>query len=1010
MLRPIPPGAVVVAALVVVASARGDVSGLPPAAPGPVDFVTQVKPVLEAHCVGCHGADKRKGDYRLDRKELAFGEGGSGINLAPKEIAQSPLLLNAARVTDTPMPPDGKGMPVTAQGIGVLRAWIEQGAPWPQGVVLTAPAVQEAAHWSFVPPTRPVPPVVSPGWVGKPIDAFVLASLADKGLRASPQADRVTLIRRLSLDLLGLPPAPTDVDAFVADRRFDAYERLVERLLASPHYGERWGRHWLDAARYADTNGFEKDAARSIWPYRDWVIDAFNRDLPFDRFATEQLAGDLLPGATTAEKVATGFLRNSMLNEEGGVDPEQFRIEGILDRVDAVGKAFLGLTINCAQCHTHKYDPIQHREYYQFFAFLNGDSEDELEVLTAAQETQRATIRAAVARLADEALADPAVAARMAAWQRAAATKAGRWIVLEDAEIHAAFGAKFEALEDGSFIARGDRYKLGTYVVTAPTKLRGMTGFRLELLPDDTLPRGGPGRDKDGVAVLTELSVEAAPVGRPTAASKVALVRATADLASAQAGKAIDGDNQTGWSTDAGAGRRNQARHLVVQAAAPVGHEGGTRLVFTIVQRQGEQRTIGRFRLSVTTSPAPEADPRGRAAHTSDPRALFEAYRLADPALAQVNERIDALYRDWPQCPTTLVVSARATPRKTFVFRRGDWRKPLAQVQPGTPAALHPMPQGAPPNRLGLARWITDPRNPLTARVIANRVWHAYFGQGLIATPEDFGTRAEPASHPALLDWLAVELRESGWSLKHLHRLIVTSATYRQSSRATPAALTADPYNRWLARGARLRVEAEIIRDVMLTASGLLSRKIGGPSVFPAIPAGVLDLAYGAGTKWDLSTGDDRHRRAMYTFWKRTVPYPSAAVFDAPSGDFACVRRTRSNTPLQALTTLNDPVFHEAAQALALRIWREGGRDDRSRVHHAFRLAVGRRPSATELREVLALLARQRRHFRGNTARAVLVSAPDPKSPPPGLDLHQIAPWTMVARVILNLDETITRE
>ncbi|MDX2032012.1 MAG: DUF1549 and DUF1553 domain-containing protein [Blastocatellia bacterium] len=905
---------------------------------------------------------------------------------------------------------------------------------------------ESQSHWAFIAPARPaLPAVKNRAWAATPVDRFILAALESRGLTPSPEADRATLIRRVSLDLTGLPPTLAEIDAFVADASPNAYEMLVERLLASPHYGERWGRWWLDAARYADTNGFEKDRDRSIWPYRDWVIRAFNDDMPFDRFTIEQIAGDMLPNATLQQRVATGFLRNSMLNEEGAVDPEQFRVEGLIDRVDAIGKAFLGLTINCAQCHTHKFDPIKHDEYYRFYAFLNQDEEPEMEVPTEAESRKRAELLARVDKIEDDLRARHAdLPERMAAWETKVRQEAGEWTVLENAEVIATNGVKFEELLDRSFIPRGDNPPTGVYYLTAKTDLRNITGFRLELLTDHTLPRMGPGRSTQGVAWLSEFTAEAAPAAQPEKPQTLAIASATTDYAAPgnPITLAIDGNLKTSWSIDAGPGLRNQDRRAVFALRAPLaGYDGGTRLKFSLAQKEFggsaaerfEAPNIGRFRISVTTAPQPKADPLPTGARRilaipaaqrtpAEQRELFRAYRATVPEFAETNKAAAELMKQWPYPATTLVVTPRPVPRETQIFKRGDWKRPGEAVTPGTPSFLHPFPANAPRNRLGLAQWLADRNNPLTARVIVNRVWQQYFGQGLVSSAEDFGTRCETPSHPELLDWLAMEFRElttdnrqpttdnRPWSLKRIHRRIVLSATYRQSSRITPELLRADPTNRWLARAPRLRVEAEAVRDITLAASGLLSRKIGGPSVFPPIPDGAMAVSFRSRTVWETSKGEDRHRRGMYTFWKRSVPYPSMSVFDAPNADMACTRRIRSNSPLQALTTLNDAAFLEAAQSLALRIWREGGGEDRAKLVYGFRLCTGRPPDEYEQTRLLALLAKQRGRFVGDTASAVYVSSPDLNNLPAGIDLHQLAAWTMVARTMLNLDETITKQ
>lgn len=996
-----------------------------------VDFRRDVEPILRANCYQCHGPQKAAGQLRLDVKALALKGGISGPVIVPGKAQESRLLKRVLGEGDEARMPMG-GAPLKAEQIAVLRNWINVGAVWPEDAQSAKQNSALPTHWAFVAPQRPaLPNVKNKTWARTPLDQFILAEIEKNGLQPSPEANKEALLRRLSLDLIGLPPTLKEIDDFLADKSPNAYEKLVERLLASPHYGERWGRWWLDAARYADTNGFEKDLPRSIWPYRDWVINAFNRDLPFDQFTIEQLAGDLLPNPTLEQRVATGFLRNSMLNQEGGVDPEQFRVEGLIDRVDAVGKTFLGLTINCAQCHTHKFDPIKHDEYYKFYAFLNSDDEPEIEVPDAALTKKRQEILAGIGKLEDDLRAQtPDLAARLAAWEASVKYDESQWTPLTDSEIFASFGVKFDKLEDGSFIAKGDNSTSNNYKITARTKLKNITGFRLEFLADHNLPRGGPGRAPDGNFFVTEFVAEVAPADKPAALTKVGLTKATADFERPEfpVKNVIDGDPKTHWSGDAGAGRRNQSRKMVFATTQPMGFDGGTVLSMQLAQKSDESikignvmPNIGRFRISVTTAENPIADPVPVAVRKilaiapaqrtqEQQRAVFSFYRTTVKTWADTNARIDELWKEWPYGPTTLALAPREQLRETHIFRRGDWKRPGEVVTPATPAVLHPFPAGAPRNRLGLAQWIVDKNNPLTARVTVNRIWQQYFGVGLVTTPEDFGARCERSSHPELLDWLAREFLEHGWSIKHIHRLIVNSATYRQSSRITPAAQETDPTNRWLARMPRLRVESETVRDIAFAASGQLSLKIGGPSVYPPIPDGVLSLGYGAQMPWPTATGDDRYRRAMYTFWKRSVPYPSLLVFDQPNGDFSCPRRIRSNTPLQALTTLNDQMFLEAAQGFALRIYREGGADDRAKMIYAFRLCTGRKPDDFEMQNLLGLLSDQQAYFSGRTAAAVYVSSLDVAKLPEDVDLHKVAPWTMVARVLLNMDETITRE
>jgi len=1001
------------------------IDNLPPAASQKIDFVKDIQPIFAENCYACHGPKRQESQVRWDNKEIALQGGERGADIIPGDSAKSRLIhLVGGLDPDLIMPQ--KGTPLTAAQVGLLRAWIDQGAPWPDSA--STKVANPRNHWAFKPPVRTaIPHVKDKKWPRNPIDYFVLARLEAKKLAPSPEADRPTLIRRVSLDLTGLPPTLAEIQRFVADRSPSAYDKVVERLLASPHYGECWARHWLDAARYADSNGYEKDLARSIYPYRDWVIDAYNNNMPFDQFAINQLAGDLLPNSTLNEKIATGFLRNSMLNEEGGVDPEQFRIESIIERMDVMGKAFLGLTVNCCQCHNHKYDPISQKEYYRLFAFLNNDDEPEMEVPNKYEEPERDAIRHNIAAMEDDLLTKyPDTQKRMAAWEDEMKALPRDWIILEPVTYYGSVGAKFDKLDDQSLLAAGSNPPFSVYTITAKTDLTNITGFRLEALTDPNLPASGPGRAPNGNFVLSEFTVEAAPPSPNAKTNVVPLQNPTADFSQPgfPVAAAIDGitTNKTGWATEDLPGRRNVDRQAVFETKTPIGFAGGTTLKFILNQTYGGEHTIGRFRLSVTTGPRPlRADPLSRHARellsvSSEHRTheqeheLFGFYRLTDDRFAEANKKIDEEQAKWPKAPTTLVLKARAEPRQTHIFKRGDWQKLGALVTPGVPAILNPPPKNAPLNRLTLAQWLVDPKNPTVARVIVNRIWQEYFGRGIVATSEDFGTQGDPPTHPQLLDWLAVEFVDSGWNVKHIQRLIAESATYRQSSVVTPKLWELDQYNEFLARGPRVRVDSEIIRDIALSASGLLNGKIGGPSVYPPIPEGVMALGYGAPMPWENKNKADNYRRGMYTFEKRSVPYPALQVFDAPTGESPCPRRIRSNTPLQALTTLNDPVYVEAAQALAMRVWKEGGKDDRSRINYAFELCTGRKPRHNEVETIDALLHDSENLFEDQTTRAVRVASPDVKNPPPDVNLHKVAAWTMVSRVLLNMDETITKE
>lgn len=1008
-----------------VASHELSTNSLPPAATRPVDFVKDIQPIFAQNCLGCHGPKRQESQVRWDNKEIAFQGGERGVDIIPGKSAESRLIhLVGGLDPDSVMPKNGTPLP-PAQ-IGLLRAWIDQGAVWPDSA--SAKVINPRNHWAFKPPIRPaVPRVKNKKWPRNPIDNFVLAELEAKKLSPSPETDRRTFIRRVSLDLTGLPPTIEEIDNFVADRNPHAFENLVDRLLASPHYGERWARHWLDAAHYADSNGYEKDLARSIYPYRDWVIDAYNNNMPFDQFAIAQLAGDMLPHSTLEDKIATGFLRNSMINEEGGVDPEQFRVQALIERMDVLGKSFLGLTINCCQCHNHKYDPISQKEYYRLFAFLNNDDEPQLEVPNKYEEPERDAIRHKIATMEEGLLIKyPDIPKKMAVWEKEMKALPRDWTVLEPVTYYGSVGAKFDKQEDNSLLAAGSIPPVSEYTVTTKTDLTNITGFRLEALTDPNLPASGPGRATNGNFVLTAFSVEAAPVVSGGKTNMVALTNATADFS--QPGfpvtAAIDGspNKKEGWAVEDLPGRRNLDRQAVFESTQPVGFKGGTWLKFTLNQTFGHDHTIGRFRLSITTGPRPtRADPLTRHAREilsvpvgsrthEQQLELFGYYRMTDHRFDDANKKMDEEQSKWPKAPTTLVLKARDEPRQTHIFKRGDWQKLGALVTPGVPAILNPLPKDAPLNRLTLAKWLVDRKNPTVARVMVNRIWQEYFGRGIVATSEDFGTQGDPPTHPKLLDWLAVEFMDSGWDVKHIQRLIADSATYRQSSAITPKLWELDQYNETLARGPRVRVEAEIIRDIALSASGLLNDKVGGPSVYPPIPDGVMALGYGAPMRWENKNKAENYRRAMYTFEKRSVPYPALQVFDAPTGELSCPRRIRSNTPLQALTTLNDPVFVEAAKAMAMRVWKNGGKDDRARIDYAFELCTGRKPRPNEVATISSFLQDSENQFENQTTRAVVVASPDEKNPPDNVNLHKVAAWTMVSRVLLNMDETITKE
>ncbi len=789
----------------------------PPAAT--VDYLRDVQPILEANCYDCHAQEEQSSGLRLDTRTAILRGGNRGATVVSEKPLESELLRALLGEGDTPrMPPEDYGEPLDETEINTLRQWIVEGATGPDDAAIAQSMRRTSDHWSFLPVVRPmVPNVKQRAWVRNSIDAFVLTRLEADDIRPSPEAARTTLIRRLSFDLRGLPPTPEEVDRFCSDPSSDAYDRLVDRMLDSPHYGERWGRYWLDAARYADSDGYTIDAPREIWKYRDWVIDALNNDMPFDAFTMHQMAGDLLSDVPLAATIATGFHRNTLINQEGGTDKEQFRVEAVVDRVTTVGTVYLGLTLNCARCHDHKFDPISQREFYELFAFLNNDDEPKIDVPTPLQTERRRQLQPPIDEVTREIKQrDEQLAAEQPAWEAKLSTEL--------------------------------RSKLPADVQAA-----------LELMPE---------------------------------------------------------------------------------------------------QRDEKQQ-----------------------------QALAKSHRESDPQRKELAAKLNGLKKQLPKVPTTMVLRARDKPRTTHVHIRGDFLRHGAEVTARVPEVLPAIKRNGDQTltRLDLARWLVDPRNPLPARVTVNRVWQAYFGRGLVETENDFGTQGSPPSHPRLLDWLASEFVENGWSLKSLHRLIVRSASYRQSSHARPDLDAIDPDNRLLARQSRRRFAAEVIRDNALAVSGLLSRKVGGPSVFPYQPDGVMRLAQ-VERPWNVSPGEDGYRRGMYTYFWRSTPHPFLKTFDAPDSNTTCTRRYQSNTPLQALTLLNDQSFIECAEALGKHLAECDIEDDAARVRYAVQLCLAREPNEYEMTRLLDLIAIERETE----------------------DQHH--PWTTLARVMLNLDEFITRE
>ena len=1017
--------------------------------PERIDFARDIEPIFRERCYVCHGDREASGDLRLDSRAVTFSEASSGSRLVPYRPEQSELYRRVAGIgPGERMPKGGKLEP---DEVVLIRRWIEEGAKWP---ALRSLSPSLPSDWAYSPPERPRPPRVSQhNWTRSPIDAFVLARIESAGMEPSPPARKETVARRASLDLTGLPPTIGELERYLADEQPGYYERYVERLLASPHFGERWGRIWLDAARYADSNGYEKDKPREVWAYRDWVVEALNVDMPYDRFVIEQLAGDLLPNAGQAQRIATGFLRNSMVNEEGGADPEQFRMEALFDRMEAIGKAVLGLTVQCAQCHDHKYDPVSQRDYYRMLGMLNDSYDATQAVYDRDDENARRRLLDAIRDIErDLRRRTPDWRIRMTEWESQIADRQAQWRPL-DARIQLGSGEKYRVLPDKSILALGFAPTQSTVSPIAAIDKDVVRAVRLELLTDPRLPLNGPGRSFRGTAALSEFTVEVAPQASPDNWRAIPIRTGTADVNPPTKtqdlrlfpqidGKprvlgpislAIDGDELTAWHTDNGPGRRNTARKAVFQLAEPLAIREPSLLRFNLVMKHGGSDTdadhslnLGRFRLSVSRNGNAVADPlpmRVRTILSTVPKesrtagqelAVFSYWRSTVPAWKAENRRIERLWGQHPEGSTQLVAVKRGKPRTTYLLERGDFLRPAESVSPGVPAALHPISTSAPtPGRLELAKWLVDRRSPTTARTIVNRIWQGHFGAGLVESVEDLGVRASGPSHPELLDWLAVELMENDWSLKHVHRLIVHSETYRQSSRVAPGMLDQDPRNRLLARSGRFRVDAETVRDIALGASGLLVRDLGGPPVYPPAPEFLFrpPVSYGP-KRWPESSGKQRYRRSLYTFRYRSVPFPVFETFDAPSGKFSCVRRERSNTPLQALVTLNEPTFLESARFLARTVLFEGGQDDGERAEYLFRRVLSRRPQRTERDELLSLLRRSRLRFARNSdaAHALMSGSVDAGARLSPAAARELAAWSILARVVLNLDEAITRE
>lgn len=1158
-----------------------------------IDFGRQIRPILSDNCFTCHGPDEksRKAGLRLDVKEEILKPAKSGKPaIIPGKPEESELVKRIeTHDEDDVMPPKKSGKTLTSVQRDLLKKWIAEGAPW-------------ISHWAYEPPKRPtVPSPTNARWSKTDIDRFILARLEKEGLSPSKSADKTTLIRRVTLDLTGLPPTPAEVDAFLSDTSPDAYNKVVDRLLQSPHYGEHMAKFWLDAARYADSHGYHIDSERSLWKYRDWVVNAFNKNMPFDQFTVEQLAGDLLPNATLDQKVASGYVRSNMSTGEGGAIVEEYQAKYSFDRTETTGTIWLGLTMTCARCHTHKYDPILQKEYYGLLAFFNNlhesvmdgnvpNPDPAIQVPTSEEQSRLEWLRKSIAQAKTNLEAvQPELDSAQARWEESWKSRLGKnWAALEPQDFHAVSNTQHRVLSDFSVRVEGPNPPRDVYQVTFPMKSGGsLAALRLDAIPDADLPEKSSSRAADGKFRLSEFEAEWVVVGADGKASEpkaLKFARAVADAAvkDREIEKAIDGKADTGWQpTDAAMVEPHSAVFVLGESVTlPPNAQLRVRLKS---EASEHNRAIGRFRISRASgdelasaliAPKPEAwrvlgplkagDPLEALQTPLEPETkldltrtfpgvreearwserkdledgkehvlvgslhgvhgiyyLLRRWMLTQDQQAEISIRGDDVFRVWlngeqvgerkehekpgqgplrltlhfrkgenqllvklvnvqgdsrfrfeqfpldekvlpselaaafsisadftadqklklrnyfrrvtsPEwrqkadlaeqwkqeeeglnrsIPTTLVAKEEMEkPRETFTLMRGEYDKIGEKVSPGVPSVFPPFPKDAPTNRLGLARWLLMPNHPLTARVTVNRFWQQCFGVGIVKTVEDFGVQGDPPSHPELLDWLATEFIQSGWDVKHLQRLIVTSAVYQQSSQQTAELHARDPENRLLARGPRFRVDGEVVRDSALAISGLLVEKLGGKSVKPYEPPGLWEaVSFNNSQKYVPDEGEAQYRRSLYTHWKRQSPPPNMLIFDAPTREYCVVRRPRTNTPLQALALLNDPQFVEAARAFADRVLREGGKSTESRLNYAFRLATARKPKADELKVLQKVLEAQLKTYAQSPEAAQKLLSVGSYRAKGSCTPEQLAAWSTVASMILNLDETVTK-
>jgi hypothetical protein len=1000
-----------------------------------VDFDRDIRPILSNTCYTCHGPDanKRATELRFDVETSLFGDHDEPVVVRGKP-AESALI---ARITsgdpDYRMPPVDEKQQLSEEQIDLLKRWVEQGA-------------QYTGHWSFQPVVRPpLPKVEQADWHRNGIDHFVMSRMTERKLQPSERASKETLIRRITLDLIGLPPTLDEVDAFLADDSPKAFEKVVDRLLGSERFGEHFATAWLDAARYADSNGYQQDRTRTLWPWRDWVIRAFNDNMPFDQFSIEQLAGDQLENASLDQQVATGFHRNHMLNGEGGRIAEESRVEYVMNRVETTGAVWLGLTVGCARCHDHKYDPVSQREFYQLYSYFNsidesgrvdagGNANPVLPVPTKEQSDRKAELGQKLAELQKQ-LRAITTADLQRSWEMAKLAELSKddkppvWELLKPERFVSEQGQTMTLQADGSMLLTGKNPKNDNYEIEFVAGSSGITGIRIEAVPHTDFTKGGFARSDSGNFVLTDFSVQAKrSKEKDFSPIKIASAKASFEQGGLKIEKSFDGNPGTGWAVH-NPSNMKIARQAVYVFDKPIGGSEGTSLIVRMKHESPHAfHNLSRFRILVTTQPEPKLDSSdgGREAlvkalqvepakrNDAQKKLVSEAFRKGSPEVVAAQKKVDATRQQQStldkQTVRTMVMRERKDARETFVLNRGVWDQPDKEqpIQPGTPECLPGLPKDAPQNRRTLANWVVSNENPLTPRVIVNRYWQRFFGTGLVTTTEDFGSQGERPTHPQLLDWLAAEFVESGWDVKHMLKLIVMSATYQQSSKATPSMMEADSSNQWLARGARFRLTSQAIRDQALMVSGLLVNKLGGPPVKPYQPLGIWsDLSLGK-IKYVQDHGESLYRRTLYTFWRRASS--PTMLFDVASRQVCKVRTSRTNTPLHALVLMNDDTYVEAARKLAERVMLEGGTADEDRLSYGFRLATCRHVTAAERSVLSDVLKKVRADYTSDDEKVKALLARGESPVNEKLDRIELAAYAAVMNMILNLDEVITKE